>query len=257
MDDFLREMSKAMRICGFFGAVSFAGFFALGKQYYSLWLPSQNATMLHTLTMITIFNYITDSILRPVYYVNTLTLKNKTPCFVTIAGGFLNVASMYFLLKYTDMGAYAVVITTAVIMVAINMVFNPIYAAKCLSINPIFFYKILLKHIIATVAMVIVFSGLGKILAPTSWFKLIISALIMVPFSAVVAWTFGEKIGNGGKKILWQSGKIAFGFSISIEMLQLLLRLGTFQLSDIFYNTVGGVLGGLMYCAVMKVRKRL
>lgn len=182
MDDFLREMSKAMKICGFFGAVSFAGFFALGKQYYSLWLPSQNATMLHTLTMITIFNYITDSILRPVYYVNTLTLKNKTPCFVTIAGGFLNVASMYFLLKYTDMGAYAVVITTAVIMVAINMVFNPIYAAKCLSINPIFFYKILLKHIIATVAMVIVFSGLGKILAPTSWFKLIISALIMSVF---------------------------------------------------------------------------
>lgn len=46
-------------------------------------------------------------------------------------------------------------------------------------------------------------------------------------------------------------------FSISIEMLQLLLRLGTFQLSDIFYNTVGGMIGGLMYCAVMKARKRL
>ena len=58
-------------------------------------------------------------------------------------------------------------------------------------------------------------------------------------------------------RILWQSGKIAFGFSLMIEMLQLLLRLGTFQLSDIFYNTVGGVLGGLMYYAVMKVRKRL
>ena len=80
---------------------------------------------------------------------------------------------------------------------------------------------------------------------------------MMVPFSAVVMWTFGEKIGNGWKKILWQSGKAAFIFSIGIEMLQLLLRLGTFQLSDIFYNTVGGVLGGLMYCAVMKARKRL
>ena len=83
------------------------------------------------------------------------------------------------------------------------------------------------------------------------------NVIMMVPFSAVVAWTFGEKIGNGWKKILWQSGKIAFIFSISIEMLQLLLRLGTFQLSDIFYNTVGGVLGGIMYCAVMKARKRL
>ena len=83
------------------------------------------------------------------------------------------------------------------------------------------------------------------------------NVIMMVPFSAVVMWTFGEKIGNSWKKILWYSGKIAFIFSISIEMLQLLLRLGTFQLSDIFYNTVGGVLGGLMCCAVMKVRKRL
>ena len=75
--------------------------------------------------------------------------------------------------------------------------------------------------------------------------------------SAVVMWTFGEKIGNSWKKILWYSGKIAFIFSVSIEMLQLLLRLGTFQLSDIFYNTVGGVVGGLVYYATMKARKRL
>ena len=50
-------------------------------------------------------------------------------------------------------------------------------------------------------------------------------------------------------------------FSISIEMLQLLLRLGTFQLSDIFYNTVGGVLGGLIYYGILdgivKARKHL
>ena len=83
------------------------------------------------------------------------------------------------------------------------------------------------------------------------------NVIMMVPFSAVVMWTFGEKIGKGWKKILWYSGKIAFIFSISIEMLQLLLRLGTFQLSDIFYNTVGGMIGGLMYCAAMKARKRL
>ena len=83
------------------------------------------------------------------------------------------------------------------------------------------------------------------------------NVIMMVPFSAVVMWTFGKKIGNSWKKILWYSGKIAFIFSISIEMLQLLLRLGTFQLSDIFYNTVGGMIGGLMYCAVMNARKRL
>ena len=83
------------------------------------------------------------------------------------------------------------------------------------------------------------------------------NVIMMVPFSAVVMWTFGEKIGNGWKKILWYSGKMAFIFSVSIEMLQLLLRLGTFQLSDIFYNTVGGVVGGMAYYVAMKARKRL
>ena len=83
------------------------------------------------------------------------------------------------------------------------------------------------------------------------------NVIMRVPFSAVVIWTFEEKTGNGWEKILWQSGKIAFIFSVSIEILQLLPRLGTFQLSDIFYNAVGGVLGGLMYYGIMKTRKYL
>ena len=79
------------------------------------------------------------------------------------------------------------------------------------------------------------------------------NVIMMVPFSVVVLWTFGEKIGNSLKKILWKSGKITFVFPVSIEMLQLLLRLGTFQLSDIFYNTVGGVLGGVCYSGIKKM----
>ena len=83
------------------------------------------------------------------------------------------------------------------------------------------------------------------------------NVIMMVPFSAVVMWTFQKKAGNVWKNIVWQSGRVAFIFSIVIEVLQLLLRLGTFQLSDIFYNTVGGVVGGVCYWGVMRVRKKL
>ena len=83
------------------------------------------------------------------------------------------------------------------------------------------------------------------------------NVIMMVPFSAVVMWTFQKKAGNGWKNIVWQSGMVAFIFSIVIEVLQLLLRLGTFQLSDIFYNTVGGVVGGVCYWGVMRVIKKL
>ena len=83
------------------------------------------------------------------------------------------------------------------------------------------------------------------------------NVIMMVPFTGIVMWTFEEKIGSGWKKTLWQGGKIAFIFSISIEMLQLLLHLGTFQVSDIVYNTLGGMLGGLCYIEIKKVRERL
>lgn len=83
------------------------------------------------------------------------------------------------------------------------------------------------------------------------------NVVMMIPFTAVLMWTFQEKVDNHWKNILLKSGRITFIFSISIEMVQLLFRIGTFQLSDIFYNTLGGVFGGLMYYVLMKVRKRL
>lgn len=71
------------------------------------------------------------------------------------------------------------------------------------------------------------------------------NVIMMVPFSSMVMWMFEVK-----ERGVWKSGKIAFIFFVSIEMLQLLLRLGMFQLSDIFYNTVGGVIDGVCYCMV-------
>lgn len=78
------------------------------------------------------------------------------------------------------------------------------------------------------------------------------NVVMMIPFTAVLMWTFQEKVDNHWKNILLKSGRITFIFSISIEMVQLLFRIGTFQLSDIFYNTLGGVLGGLMYYVLNK-----
>lgn len=73
--------------------------------------------------------------------------------------------------------------------------------------------------------------------------------MLFVPFTILLLWALKDKVLKDStlKIILWQSTKIVFFFSLSIEFLQLLLRLGTFQISDIFYNTLGGFIGGLMY----------
>ena len=67
-------------------------------------------------------------------------------------------------------------------------------------------------------------------------------------------WRKDEK--NSMKGIIGTWLKVAFIFSFAIEMLQLFFRLGTWQLSDLFYNTVGGGFGGVLYYGYYCLKKR-
>lgn len=58
------------------------------------------------------------------------------------------------------------------------------------------------------------------------------------------------------KGILFNIVKFSFGFSCLIEISQLFLRLGTFQLSDIFQNTLGGFIGAVVCTMQQKIMKR-
>lgn len=78
------------------------------------------------------------------------------------------------------------------------------------------------------------------------------NVILMMPFTGMVMWTFDVE-----KRVVWKSTKLGLIFSASIEMLQLLLRLGTFQVSDIVYNTLGGMLGGVVYLGAKKVHEKL
>ena len=54
---------------------------------------------------------------------------------------------------------------------------------------------------------------------------------------------------------MWRAIVISFLSSLTIEMLQLFLRLGTWQLSDLCFNTLGGVIGGLIDWVTAKIRR--
>lgn len=61
--------------------------------------------------------------------------------------------------------------------------------------------------------------------------------LLMLPFIFLLFWSEHKKILKSitFRYIVTLAARISFSFSLSIEILQLLFRLGTFQFSDIFY----------------------
>ena len=83
---------------------------------------------------------------------------------------------------------------------------------------------------------------------------------LLMQYIVLMFWNFEEKI-FGKKvyigKIILKSIQIAFLSSLTIELLQLFLRLGTFQISDLFFNTIGGLAGGIIYFLVNAVAERI
>lgn len=169
-----------MVISGLFSNLAFAGFFALGKEYYLLWIPKQDIELVWALTVLTILGSLIEGAVFPLYYIYTLTVKNKVPCIVTISGGLLNVIGMFVLIKATSLGPFAIVLTTTVIMTVINLIFNPLYMTKCLDLKPLEFYPSLIKHIASCIAMTVVFLGISQITSTVTWLDLIAKMLLCV-----------------------------------------------------------------------------
>lgn len=74
--------------------------------------------------------------------------------------------------------------------------------------------------------------------------------MLFVPFTILLLWTFRKQLLGkivSLKNVIWISIKVVGIFSLVIEFLQVLIHVETFQLSDLFYNTLGGVCGGVIY----------
>lgn len=84
--------------------------------------------------------------------------------------------------------------------------------------------------------------------------------ILFMPFIMLLFWAREEKDHTKGKKVqevLLNSFEISFCFSLAIETCQLFLKIGTFQLTDLCFNTLGGMIGGVIYWGFERTRNRV
>lgn len=81
--------------------------------------------------------------------------------------------------------------------------------------------------------------------------------ILFIPFTFLGAGCFSKKMSDGVSFviIIKHSIVISFIFSMAIELSQLFFRLGTFQLADLFYNTMGGLVGGIIYWIAYRIKE--
>ena len=74
--------------------------------------------------------------------------------------------------------------------------------------------------------------------------------VIFMPFGFLVP-ILGRK-----KRNFWFTSLLSFALSLAVECIQLVARTGCFDVDDIFLNTIGGMLGYLVYALVQRKRDR-
>lgn len=182
----LGTMDFSAKLTSFISVIPVAGFIGLGKEFFQLWVPEQNADLLIVLAILTL---IADAASYPIKAFNNIfTAVNKLrwPAIATLCCGLLNVLMMIPLLKYTNLGLYAVAGTSAILLAIMELLFKIPYLAKIVKVNLCYFWKYVIKYAIC--AFIIIWMSLivKRLIPVTGWVILILDAIIVGVFACFV-----------------------------------------------------------------------
>lgn len=178
--ELLRDLKLSMKVCGLFSNLVFAGFFAIGEAFCRLWIPNQDCALIYRLTVLTLATGLFVGPLSPLYYIYVLTVKRAFPSIVVCLGGVCNVVSMYFLIRYTGLGIYAIVLTTLVVEAVTGYITNPLYMAHVLQVPWYTFYPGLLRSLLSGCVMAAVFRRMVFSRTIGSWLSLGLWVIVFV-----------------------------------------------------------------------------
>ena len=132
----LKQAAKsAMRFMCLFVSIPNAILLTMGTQFYRLWVPSEPAALINTLSILTVINSCVTGPIQPLYQIFTITNKVRENSIVMILYGFVSVGLVYLLLQLTDLGVFAVVGVSLVGSLFVAFLYHLPYAAKHIGLD--------------------------------------------------------------------------------------------------------------------------
>lgn len=174
----LHNLRWSMKVSSVMMSIPLGIISIFGSEFYRLWVPSLDAGKLTALSVLTCLAFVLFSGPQVLYNVYTTTNKLKLNSVTVVLGGIINFVAVYFLLRHTNLGIYAIAGTSSVISIIRNLIITVPYTAHLLKLKWYEFYKdvglsFLCYIVVCLVALVVkyVFSG-------GTWILLAISVIL-------------------------------------------------------------------------------
>ena len=185
-DEMANEVKNNIMIVSVLANIPIGVFFVFGKQFFSLWVPSQDATQLTILSAMSLLGMLFAGLAQ--CFVNIFGIVNRLRLnsLVVLGTGFVNVVCVYLLLKFTNLGIYAVVSVSSLVSILRIFFFTIPYSANLIKASSGQFMLWLLNGVSNVLVPVAIGFIISSIVTITSWITLFISIGITCIISLVV-----------------------------------------------------------------------
>ena len=188
LDELREAVKRSMKVMGVICNLPIVVLLVCGERFFALWQPTQNARELQVLSILTCAGLIVNGGINCIYNIFTVVNKLKFNSLVLLVSSLISVGVTYLVVKYTNLGVYAVAGVSTVIMIIKNVTLVVPYAAKCLNLKWYAFYPDVIRPIIFVITSTFVCSFIIKYITLNNWISLIICGIITVTFSSVIGY---------------------------------------------------------------------
>lgn len=182
---FLQSLRKTIIVASIISNVCMCVLCVISKDFYKLWIPAEDAKLLSVLSVLTISSIFVCAGIYCMYNIAIVTDKIKIPAIVKTGFGVLNIILMPILLKFTNLGLYAIAGTSAFLNALFNLIFYVPYAAHCIKEKASIFYKPVAVNVLALLGTVIIGFWLKSFFKLSGWLELILFAILLAIISLV------------------------------------------------------------------------
>lgn len=178
IDCMVKTIRQSSKIIAVICSLPLGFLLVYGEEFYALWQPTENAQLLHRMSVIIIFGRVFFTGMQLLFSVFTVVNKVRENAVVSILNGLASVGLMYLLLQFTDLGIYAIAGASVVCCFVKNFVYVIPYAAKYLGLRATSFLPVLTPSVICCVILV-VWGNVQKYLwQPVGWMDIILSGVV-------------------------------------------------------------------------------
>lgn len=177
-DSIIRTVRSSSKIISVICSLPLAFLLVYGMEFYGLWQPTVDAKILYELSIVTIFGRIFFTGMQPLFGIFTVVNKVRPNAIVNILNGFASILVMFLLLKFTDLGVFAIASASVACCFVKNMFFVIPFSAKYLGLKYTSFYSVLWPSLVCNGILVVWGFLLKHIYSPTNWLDLILSGVV-------------------------------------------------------------------------------